>query len=76
MARTVSDGRSRWTLGTCELCGFDDGWETIDGRGNILCNCQACIICGRLSAYGFHERWCIFRVIGRGGRDRRRGARR
>lgn len=38
-------------------CGFDDRWSS-DGRGNVLCECQACPDCGLVDAYGFHEDGC------------------
>ena len=29
-----------------------------DGRGNVLCDCQACIECNLKDAYGFHNPGC------------------
>lgn len=57
MAATVSTGWRAVTPGECFECGFDDEWEC-DGRGAILCSCQACPYCGLVSAEGFHERDC------------------
>lgn len=60
MAVTVKTGclnDRKVTPGSCHVCGFDDGWS-VDGRGNVLCDCQACPDCGLLDAYGFHESDC------------------
>ena len=57
MAQTVFTGWHKVTPGACDLCGFDDGWQC-DGRGNVLCDCQACLDCGIVDAYGFHEAGC------------------
>ena len=57
MAITVNTGWRNVQPGRCAECGFDDDW-TADGRGNILCGCQACPDCGILDAYGFHESGC------------------
>lgn len=57
MAKTVSTGWRKVTPGKCSECGCDDDWSC-DGRGNVLCGCQACVGCGILDAYGFHEHGC------------------
>ena len=57
MAKTVDTGWRKVTPGPCDACGFDDGW-TCDGRGNVMCDCQACPDCGIVDAYGFHEPGC------------------
>ena len=57
MAITVNTGWRVVTPGECFGCGFEDDWK-VDGRGNILCGCQACPDCGILDAYGFHEAGC------------------
>ena len=57
MALTVFTGWCTVTPGECYLCGIDDDW-TFDGRGTILCGCQACPDCGIVDAYGFHEPEC------------------
>ena len=57
MATTVFTGWRKVTPGKCTECGCDDDWSC-DGRGNILCGCQACGECGILDAYGFHESGC------------------
>ena len=57
MATTVHTGWREVTPGACCICGFEDGWSC-DGRGNVLCECQACADCGILDAYGFHEAGC------------------
>lgn len=57
MAKTVSTGWQEVTPGECQECGFDDCWEC-DGRGNILCDCQACPECGLVDAYGMHNPGC------------------
>lgn len=57
MAKVVSTGWRVVAPGDCLLCGSTDDWE-VDGRGNILCSCQACPECGILDAYGFHEQGC------------------
>ena len=55
--KTVNTGWKTITPGNCILCGYDDDWHC-DGRGNIMCGCQACPDCGILDAYGFHEIGC------------------
>lgn len=55
--QTVNTGWRTVTPGDCDVCGFDDGWQ-VDGRGNILCDCQACPDCNLVSAYNFHEPGC------------------
>lgn len=57
MATTVHTGWREVTPGDCSICGFDDEWSC-DGRGNVLCGCQACPSCGIVDAYGFHEAGC------------------
>ena len=57
MLRQVNTGWRIVTPGACVVCGFDDQWQE-DGRGTILCSCQACVDCGELSAYGFHAPGC------------------
>ena len=57
MARVVFTGWKTVTPGPCFTCGYDDEW-TCDGRGNLLCSCQACAFCGILDAYGFHNEGC------------------
>jgi hypothetical protein len=57
MASTVFTGWRTVTPGACLACGFDDDW-TCDGRGNVLCECQACTDCGVADAYGMHEPGC------------------
>ena len=57
MATTVNTGWREVTPGNCDSCGFDDGWQ-VDGRGNVMCDCQACPDCGSLDAYGFHNEDC------------------
>lgn len=57
MAKTVFTGWRTVTPGECYECGYDDRWEC-DGRGNILCECQACEFCGILDAYGAHKSDC------------------
>lgn len=54
---TVETGWHTVTPGKCMECGDDDGWQ-VDGRGNVLCDCQACPGCGIVDAYGFHEPDC------------------
>jgi hypothetical protein len=51
--RTVTPG----ACDACDACGSDDDWQ-VDGRGNILCSCQACVDCNELDAYGFHAAGC------------------
>lgn len=58
MAATVNTGWRTVTPGACGSCGLDDEWS-VDGRGNILCSCQACPDCGILDAYGFHRPGCL-----------------
>lgn len=53
----VNTGWREVTPGACSLCGGRDRWEC-DGRGNVLCECQACEYCGVLDAYGFHDSDC------------------
>jgi len=55
--KTIETGWKAVTPGKCFECGFDDGW-TMDGRGNVLCECQACVECGIIDAYGFHNAGC------------------
>lgn len=55
--KTVHTGWRSVTPGPCDACGYDDGW-TVDGRGNVLCDCQACPSCGLVDAYGMHEPGC------------------
>lgn len=55
--KTVNTGWRTITPGECLECGCDDCW-TCDGRGNVLCDCQACPDCGIIDAYGFHEPTC------------------
>jgi hypothetical protein len=55
--KTLFTGWRTVTPGECAECGFDDEW-IVDGRGNILCSCQACPDCGIVDAYGFHEQDC------------------
>ena len=43
--------------GACRECGCEDDWHE-DGRGNVLCGCQACPDCGMVDAYGFHNPGC------------------
>lgn len=57
MAKSVFTGWRTVTPGKCCECGCDDDWSD-DGRGNVLCGCQACAECGELSAYGFHAQGC------------------
>jgi hypothetical protein len=57
MARTVFTGWRSVTGGKCGICGSEDGWQC-DGRGNVLCDCQACPDCGIVDAYGFHNPGC------------------
>ena len=55
--KTVNTGWRTVTPGECFNCGCDDDWH-VDGRGNIMCGCQACPDCGILDAEGFHEEDC------------------
>lgn len=57
MATTVFTGWRAVTPGACDTCGSSDDWEC-DGRGNIMCGCQACPGCGIVDAYGFHNAGC------------------
>jgi hypothetical protein len=57
MAETVFTGWRTVTPGACSSCGSRDDWSC-DGRGNVMCGCQACSDCGMLDAYGFHEADC------------------
>ena len=57
MATKVFTGWKTVEPGRCFECGFDDEW-TCDGRGNILCSCQACPDCGIIDASNFHEADC------------------
>ena len=57
MSVSVFTGGRTTTPGDCSNCGFDDEWS-VDGRGNVLCSCQACPDCGLLDAYGFHNPGC------------------
>jgi hypothetical protein len=57
MAVTVSTGWRLRTPGVCLECGSEDDWHE-DGRGFILCGCQACPDCGELSAENFHAADC------------------
>jgi len=54
MAATVFTGWREVTPGKCWVCGYDDDWSC-DGRGNILCSCQACPDCNIIDAYGLHN---------------------
>lgn len=55
--KTVFTGWKHITPGNCFGCGSDDDWQC-DGRGNVLCGCQACPDCGLVDAYGSHESDC------------------
>lgn len=55
--KTVFTGWRKVTPGNCSNCGFDDDWDC-DGRGNVMCSCQACPDCGIVDAYGFHNEGC------------------
>lgn len=55
--KTIFTGWRKVTPEACSQCGYDDGWQC-DGRGNILCECQACPYCGLVDAYNFHEVGC------------------
>jgi hypothetical protein len=57
MSKSVFTGWRTVVPGKCLCCGFDDDWFC-DGRGNVLCGCQACPECHRVDAYGFHEPEC------------------
>jgi len=57
MSRKIFTGWRTVIPGKCFDCGEDDMWYC-DGRGSILCACQACPDCGILDAYGFHEDGC------------------
>lgn len=57
MATTVFTDWRTVTPGRCLECGERDDWSC-DGRGNILCGCQACAFCGSLDAYNMHEPGC------------------
>lgn len=57
MAHAVETGWETRTPGKCGICGFEDGWQC-DGRGNVLCDCQACAECGIVDAYNMHEPGC------------------
>ncbi len=64
MPTSVFTGWRTITPGQCRECGFDTNWSC-DGRGNVLCDCQACPDCGLIDAYGFHEAECIqLRTLG------------
>ena len=54
---TVFTGWRTVTPGKCVECGFTDDW-VCDGRGNVMCVCQACIDCGLVDAYGMHNPGC------------------
>ena len=56
--KTLNTGWRNVTPGKCAECGCDDDWSC-DGRGNVLCSCQACPDCGLLDAYGMHESDCV-----------------
>lgn len=62
MSVTVDTGWRTVSPGTCLLCGSDDDWQ-VDGRGSVLCSCQACPGCNLLDAYGFHEPGCTEREV-------------
>lgn len=62
MGTTVSTGWKTITPGKCSECGSDDDWSC-DGRGNVLCGCQACADCHLLDAYGFHNADCPLILI-------------
>jgi hypothetical protein len=57
MAATVFTGWREVTPGKCGICGYDDDWS-VDGRGNVLCGCQACPDCNILDVNGFHNEGC------------------
>lgn len=57
MAKSCFTGWRTVTPGACHECGESDDYSC-DGRGNVLCACQACPDCGLLDAYGFHESDC------------------
>jgi len=60
MAKIITTGvlnNRTYAPGACMECGMDDGWQ-VDGRGNVLCDCQACPDCGMIDAYNFHESGC------------------
>lgn len=57
MALNVNTGWRNITPGNCGICGSDDDWHD-DGRGNVLCGCQACPDCGELDAYNMHAAGC------------------
>lgn len=55
MRSVYTGGRHSVTPGKCSECGSDDAW-TCDGRGNVMCDCQACPDCR--NPYGFHDHGC------------------
>jgi hypothetical protein len=57
MAKTVNTGWRDVTPGKCHECGEREAWSC-DGRGNVMCECQACPDCGIVDAYGMHEAGC------------------
>jgi hypothetical protein len=57
MSAAVHTGWRSVVPGNCSACGYPDGW-TVDGRGNVMCECEACPDCGCLDAYGFHDSGC------------------
>ena len=57
MASQVFTGWRSLIPGKCLECGSAEDWSC-DGRGNVLCDCQACPDCGILDAYGFHNPGC------------------
>ena len=57
MAATVFTGWRTVRPGKCFYCGDAESWDC-DGRGNVLCDCQACIECNLKDAYGFHNPGC------------------
>lgn len=57
MTASVFTGWRTITPGACNECGSDDEWSC-DGRGNVLCSCQACPECGLLDACNMHEADC------------------
>jgi hypothetical protein len=57
VAKIVFTGWREVTPSMCGYCGSSDNWQC-DGRGNILCDCQACPDCGIIDSYGFHNPDC------------------
>lgn len=54
MPITVFTGWRMVTPGKCDICGFNDAWES-DGRGTIYCSCNTCPSCGGFES---HEANC------------------